>query len=401
MEEDEEAYYIIEEYVEGESLEALMLQSSFITLNFIYQTLLEVANILDYLHHLKPKTLIYQDLKAEHVIIGKDGVRLIDFGIATYLEEPGNKFQNYGTPEFCAPEKSAQAIVNVQTDVYSIGKLLEELINAEGERESQCLMHIAKKATSLDLTERYDSVGAFRADLVEYMQSKKNPISKKHLLKKIVVAGSQPRIGTTHISISLTDYLNQQNILCVYREKNLSKDMKIAMEQDGFSKEGGLYRRKNFLGMPEYGEGVMVQVPQDAVEVLDYGADIEGALLEEGDMFLLVIGSREWEWENTEAAYEKVKHKEGLFLISNYGNKKQSKLQAKKYGTTVYGFPLDESPFFMTKEKERLFGRLLGKEGGESEKEEYKNNWNCRKHSWQWCNTFVRSLGKLRGKWFG
>ena len=158
MEEDERAFYIVEEYAEGESLEAKMLQSSFITLDFIYHIITEAANILDYMHNLKPNPLVYQDLKPEHIILGKEGIKLVDYGIATYLRETGNKFQNYGTPEFCAPEKSKEAKISIQTDVYSIGKLLERLIDAEGNKMSQCLMQTAKKATDPDLKIRHQTM---------------------------------------------------------------------------------------------------------------------------------------------------------------------------------------------------------------------------------------------------
>ena len=208
MEEDEEACYIIEEYIEGESLEALMLQSSVITLDFICYVMSEIANVLDYMHHLKPYPVIYQDLKAEHVIVGKDGVKLIDFGIAAYLDHQGNKLQNFGTPGFCAPEKRTQAKISEQTDVFSMGKLLEELIVAEGQKKSQYLMHIAKKAADPDVSKRYASVREFMSELSEHMQSNHDSMNQKHLLKKIVAAGSQPRIGTTHLAISLTEYLN-------------------------------------------------------------------------------------------------------------------------------------------------------------------------------------------------
>ena len=387
MEEDDEAYYIIEEYIEGESLEALMLQSLFITPDFIYHTIMEVADILDYMHHVLPKPVIYQDLKLEHVIIGKDGVRLIDFGIASSLQKTGNKYHNYGTPNFCAPEKRTEAKVSVQTDVYSIGKLLEELIRAEGTHKSQNLLHIVRKATNPELSERYDSIRAFWADFENYMQSDKNSVYQKHLLKKIVIAGSQPRIGTTHLSISFTKYLNRKNLSAVYQERNPSDNMRMSIRQGGFTKEGGLYRRRKFFGMPAYGEGVEVNFPEGFVEILDYGTDLHGALSEQADLFLLVMGCKEWEIEYGKTAFETVRQAKNLILIANYGSKKQAKQYAKEYEQTVYCFPLDEDPFYMTKEKEGLFERLLEK------------HWNCRKYSWQWCDTFICGIGKLCSKW--
>ena len=401
MEEDEDSFYIIEEYIEGESLEALMLQSSFITLSFIYHTVMQVANVLHYMHQMKPYPMVYQDLKAEHVILTKDGVKLIDFGIAIYLDEKGNKFQNYGTPEFSAPEKQKDAKISIQTDIYSIGKLLEELILADETGKSHCLMHIAEKAMHSDTEKRYASMEVFQKELMAYMQSQKKSINQKHLLKNIVVAGSQPHIGTTHVAISLTDYMNQQNVSAVYQEKNSNQDMRVTVQSGGFTEECGLYRKRNFIGMPQYKEGVFVDVPKDTVKIMDYGTALEAALAEKADIFLLVTGSREWEVTYTDRAYEMAREKKGLAVVANYGNPSQAKQYARKFGRTVYSFPLDPNPFFMTKEKERLFEGLLAKEGGESEGTEETHHWHSRERAWEWCHTFVGSIGKLCGKWFG
>lgn len=370
-----------------------MLQSSFITSDFINQIITEVADIFCYMHHQKPYPMIYQDLKPEHILIGETGIKLIDFGIASYMGEPGNKFQNYGTPAFCAPEKSKGSKISIQTDVYAIGKLLESLLCAKGEKGSRSLMHIVKKATNAELSERYLSIEAFMEDFTDHMQSEKNSIYQKHLLKKIVAAGSQPHIGTTHISISFTEYLNRQGIYTVYREKNQSEAMRMAIKQGGFAKDGGLYRKKNFFGMPAYGEGVDMDIPRNAVEILDYGSDVFGAVSEEADLFLFIIGSRQWETLYADLAFEKVQSVKGLQIVSNYGDNRKAKHYAKKYEKTVYCFPLDADPFFLTEEKITLFQRLLEQRGKSD-----KKHWNCRKYPRQWGNALIRGIGKLYGK---
>ncbi len=395
IEEDEEYYYIVEEYVVGESLEAWMLQSSFVTLDFIYHTILEVANILDYLHHRTPNPLIYQDLKPEHIKIGKSGIKLIDFGIAAYLNEAGEKFQNYGTAEYCAPEKFVQAKISVQTDVFSIGKLLEKLIAASADKKSQCLMHIARKAAHKDAAERYPTMKAFKDALKEQMQSKENPVYQKHLLKKIIVAGSQSRVGSTHVAISLTVYLNRQKISTVYLEKNSGNCMQKIIRCGGFAEEGGLYRRGDFIGMPEYGAGVTVLPPENVVQVLDYGADIGQAALAEGDLYLLVLGSRMWEEQDTFRVFELLKEKSHLVLVANYGDGGQAKRYARDWKRNVYSFPLDAEPFHMTKEKARLFAGMLAKEGGGKLKNQSKSHWNCRKYPGKRRDPFSRCIGKL------
>ena len=390
MEEDEDAYYIVEEYVSGESLEAKLLQSSCITLDFIFHIITEAANILDYLHHLEPTPMVYQDLKPEHLILGQAGVKLVDFGIASFLGETGNRFQNYGTPRFCAPEKAKEAKVSIQTDIYSIGKLLEELIRAEGKQNSRCLMQIADRATSPDLSVRYQTAGELLEELSGQMQSTENSIYQRHLLTKIVAAGSQPHIGTTHLSISLAEYLNRNHPLAVYREKNTGKDMQMARKEGIFAEEGGLYRRNNFLGMPAYGNGVSVEPPDHAVEILDYGTDLMGAVSEGADLLLLMTGSREWETKYADLAMEKLQGQKNLAVIVNYGSVKRARQFAEKYGQAVYCFPLDPDPFGMTKEKECLFEGLLEKEGKNGN--QYRNS---QFGTGKWGNTLIRSIGKL------
>lgn len=394
LDEDDHYYYLVEEYARGESLEAKMLRSSFITLDFIFQVITETANVLDYMHHLKPVPMVYQDLKPEHIILGREGIKLIDFGTACCLGETGNKFQNYGTPKFCAPEQATGEQAGIQSDIYSIGKLLEELVYAEGNHHARCLMQIAGKATSPDLSVRYQTAEELLADLSVQMQSNNHSIYQRHLLTKIVAAGSQPHIGTTHLSISLTVYLNHKNRQAVYREKNTSRHMRMAVESGIFAEEGGLYRRNDFLGMPAYGEGVSVNAPNGSIEVLDYGPDLAGALAERADMLLFMAGSREWETGFADLAFERLKSEKNLVVIANYGGKQQARRYQEKYGQPVYCFPLDADPFEMTKEKESLFDGLLEKEGNEMY--EYRN---CRICPGEWSNTLIRGIGKLCGKW--
>lgn len=399
VEEDKNFYYIIEEYVEGESLQAVMLQSSFITQSFIYQIIWEVSEVLNYLHHVTPVPVIYQDLKAEHVILGEKGVKLIDFGIATYLNEAGDKFQNYGTPGYTAPEKRESARVSVRTDIYSLGKLLEQLMSAGGEK-SLSLLHIAQKAAHPKEEERYASIEEFQEALCRAgkdMQSEKNQVNQKHLLQKIIVAGSEKHIGTTHISISLTEYLNCHQIPAVYLEYNPNNDMrKILKEGKNFTEYNGLYRRGDFLGMPFYGEGVEVLPPRQSVLVIDCGDNYNLVQQGEGDLLLLVVGSREWERESAKAGFKALKNRKGLIILSNFGNKRQAKRYAEEFHTAVYCFPLDQDPFEASGEKDQLFSKLLRKEGGGYERIPYQNRWYCREHKGKRSNVFSGSFGKLR-----
>ena len=379
VEEDEESFYMIEEYAAGESLEAVMLQSSLLTLNFIYDTIMEVADLIRFLHQQMPHPLIYQDLKAEHVILCPDVIKLIDFGIAVFLGEDENKVQNYGTPEYSPPEKRTAAKAGTGTDIYGLGRLLQEMIEASGTKESQSLLTVAHKAMHPEETCSYHSVAAFQQALQCCVQSQKQSVGQNgHLLKTIIVAGSQTHIGTTHVSAALTCYLNHRNRDAVYLEHNSTESMRASFQMDAFAEDGGLYRRGKFKGIPRTGDGVWVRSEKHAIRVMDYGNDLDGALKQASDLFILVVGSRFWEIAAAKAAYEQAAGRKGLILLANYGNLIQAGRFAGMYERPVYSFPLDADPFLVTPEKERLFDGLL-MEREDNDRRTHKSSWYFRK----------------------
>ena len=129
---------------------------------------------------------------------------------------------------------------------------------------------------------------------------------------------------------------------------------------------------------------------------MDFGSDIAKAVSEEADRYLLLTGSKEWEMEAAKTAYKAFKEKAEFTMIVNYGSSRIAKKYAAEYGRSIYCFPLDADPFYMTKEKEKLFERLLEQKGGGSEAEKCTKYWNCRKYLRQWGNTCLLYTSPLR-----
>ncbi len=81
-------YYIIEEYVEGESLEKLLWNTS-VSQEYMIQIGIQLCGIVSFLHSQKPFPVLHQDLKPSHIIVCGNQVKLIDFGIASYITSRG------------------------------------------------------------------------------------------------------------------------------------------------------------------------------------------------------------------------------------------------------------------------------------------------------------------------
>ena len=69
LEQDESNYYLVEEYIRGESLDQFLLHQQSISQNLFFKFCEQLCDIFQYLHTLCPCPILYQDLKPEHIIV--------------------------------------------------------------------------------------------------------------------------------------------------------------------------------------------------------------------------------------------------------------------------------------------------------------------------------------------
>ncbi len=85
---------------------------------------------------LHGRNVIHRDLKPENILItnGINGrfVKLADFGISVYHEFIDQSHtQDSGTPKYMAPEVVFSRKYDIKADIFSLGKIVEELFNIE------------------------------------------------------------------------------------------------------------------------------------------------------------------------------------------------------------------------------------------------------------------------------
>ena len=369
IEEDDAYYYVIEEYVRGESLEAYVLHQKTISLKFLLQFGIQLCDIIGYLHTL-PRPVIYQDLKPEHIILYGDQMKLVDFGIASDVSFDGNPYRFYGTEKYAAPEKRLGLSCDERTDIYGIGVILRFLEEHLPPEEQTVHVHEMIEGALAEKKElRYASVALFMEQLTMENEkrngSEKISEGKKHLKKNIAVIGMRAGIGTTHVAISYNVYLNAKGSHCLYVEQDKSGDLWHMADTDRIrcDRKTGYVSYGDFLGTTSRGNSREWNHGKQDCLIRDFGTyglrDIE---LELCDGIILVLGGRDWEREQAMGLYDKLRLREQVIPVVNYGNEQAAKYYAKRWRRNVYCFPLDGDPMVLSVEKRQFFDTLHRKE---------------------------------------
>lgn len=357
IEQDADNFYLIEEYVEGESLEDFLLHQNNISQNTFLDISLQLCDIFRYLHSFQPSPVVYMDLKPEHIIICGMQIKLIDFNVATYLSNLGNIYNLFGNKDFSAPEVFSGNIPNLLSDIYSIGKIMEYLSNHLDVSLSPKLHNIISKATHTDPACRYETVD----ELISVMKEQKNLLNQPHHRKKIAVIGSHAGCGSTHIAIMLTSTLNYMGYTSIYYEKNQSNSLSPSFQLIPFAKEkNGLIFYRYFKGYPFYGPGILPPKMNADITIDDYGENFPMDAEINYDFILYVCSNSIW---HRYSIFKKGGSYLGLSnhfkIICNMGQKESLLSLARYFSKPVYNYPYDTDPFFINAEKISFVSKLL------------------------------------------
>jgi serine/threonine protein kinase len=131
--------YLVMEFLEGQTLEKLMQRMRPLPEGDALRIVSQILDALDYLHR---QGVVHRDLKPQNIMICNDGsVRIMDFGIAKAAESRRITFGGFsptmGTPDYMAPEQVKGQRGDKQTDIYSVGAILYEMVTGRVPFEGQ------------------------------------------------------------------------------------------------------------------------------------------------------------------------------------------------------------------------------------------------------------------------
>jgi serine/threonine-protein kinase len=125
--------YLVMEYVGNKNLEMMMKNTCFEQKKALAAGI-QIAEGLRYLHNLK-RPLLYRDLKAENIVPGSGGIKIVDMGSVAFEDEAGKDI--VGTWGYAPPEQMANlnGETNYKTgrysDVYSFGRLMHYMLTGD------------------------------------------------------------------------------------------------------------------------------------------------------------------------------------------------------------------------------------------------------------------------------
>src|SRR6478752_7437635 len=124
--------FIVFEYVAGENLKQLIARRGPAPVTTALELGIQMARALSFAHQ---QGLVHRDVKPQNVLLNGEGeAKVTDFGIARSLDVQHGMTQTgtvLGTSDYIAPEQAQGQRVDEQTDVYSLGVVLYELLTNE------------------------------------------------------------------------------------------------------------------------------------------------------------------------------------------------------------------------------------------------------------------------------
>src|SRR5436309_13718353 len=129
--EDDGRPYIVFECVDGETLKDRIRRQGRLPIPEAVAYAIEIARALGAAH---ARNIVHRDVKPQNVLIDEEGsAKVTEFGVARTLDEEGLTADGrvIGTTDYVSPEQALGHHVTGQSDLYSLGIVLYEMLTGE------------------------------------------------------------------------------------------------------------------------------------------------------------------------------------------------------------------------------------------------------------------------------
>lgn len=245
--------YIVMEWLEGKTLRELKSEINVLNVDSIIKISVQIAEALNYAHH---QNIMHKDIKPENIMLNKGKITILDFGVATFLEEK-DIYRSYGTAIYMAPEQiNNDWLIDQKVDIFSLGVLIYEMLTGRFPYDPSVIMgkyssetpimtipaseinfacppildSILDKALKVNPDERYQRMSDFIQDLkMVYRSELSSSKSSFEKLKKIISSLTMQTLAILLIVAFLIIYLTINLLFKDNKETNEVKDIRVNM----------------------------------------------------------------------------------------------------------------------------------------------------------------------------
>lgn len=200
VENEGDFYYLILEYVEGMTLKDYMMKNPKMPIETIVHISKQIA---DGLCHAHQNGIIHRDIKPQNILMNENlTCKITDFGIAraygdTTLTQTN---QMLGTVYYLSPEQARGNVATAQSDIYSLGILIFEMITGQIPFKGESAVAIALK----HLQEELPDIDKYRENV---------PQSVKNIVLKATMKNPNERyISSKELAEDLETVLNPERL---------------------------------------------------------------------------------------------------------------------------------------------------------------------------------------------
>jgi serine/threonine protein kinase len=127
-EKQDDVFFIVMEYVPGETLEAIIEREGALDLTRALDYTCQICNAVD---HAQKQGIIHRDLRPGNVLVTEQGMlKVADFGTSRFLEIAAHGTTVIGSPPYMAPEQFQGKAV-FASDIYSLGVTMYQMLTGD------------------------------------------------------------------------------------------------------------------------------------------------------------------------------------------------------------------------------------------------------------------------------